>query len=203
MNLLPALLITVVSVLGSTSLVFYLLHQTSDSTPMVWFLEHIFAPLLRVVVLLIVVSQVYPVIDGQSTSIDFWRHLGQQQQLRDIVNLLFFAGLLLAFIPVVDHPVFALPVQSMLTIALVFHWQYQEVGTSITLFPSPGTLLKITVYMLLAWLATREVSIPISRWIDRRYAVSGSLRLVSDTIYMLLQIPVMLIYCSYLAAQLA
>jgi hypothetical protein len=202
-NLLLALVITLASVLGSVSLCFYLLQKASDSASMAWFLEHIFAPLLRVVVLLIVVSQVYPVIDGQSTSVDFWRHLVQQQQFRDIVNILFFAGLLLAFVPVVDHPVFALPVQSILTIALVFHWQYQDSGESVTLFPSLATLLKIGFYMLLAWLATRELSIPISRWIDRRFVVSGSLRLVSDSIYMLLQIPVMLIYCNYLAEQLA
>lgn len=203
MNLLSALLITAVSVIGSTSLCFYLLRKAQDSGSMVWFLEHIFSPLLRVIVLLIVVSQVYPVIDGQSTSLDFWRNLGQQQQFRDIVNILFFAGLLLAFVPIADHPVFALPIQSVLTIALVFHWQYQHSADTITLIPSIATLLKIAAYMLLAWLATRELSIPIARWVDRRLAVSGSLRLVSDTIYMLLQIPVMLIYCSYLARQLS
>lgn len=202
MNLLLTLLITAVSVLGSVSLCFYLLRIAHGSGSMVWFLEHIFSPLLRVIVLLIVVSQVYPVIDGQSTSIDFWRNLGRQQQFRDIVNILFFAGLLLAFVPVVDHPVFALPVQSVLTIALVFHWQYQDSADSVALIPSLATLLKIAAYMLLAWLVTRELSIPIARWIDRRLTVSGSLRLVSDTIYMLLQIPVMLIYCSYLARQL-
>ena len=120
----------------------------------------------------------------------------------DIVNILFFAGLLLAFVPLVNHPVFALPIQSLLTIALVFHWQYRDSVDSAVLFPSLATLLKIAAYMLLAWLVTRELSIPIARGIDRRLVVSGSLRLVSDTIYMLLQIPVMLIYCSYLARQL-
>jgi len=202
LNLLQALLITAVSVLGSVSLSFYLLWKTRDTASMVWYLEFILAPLLRVAVLLIVVSQVYPVIDGQSTSIDFWRNLGQRQQLRDIVNILFFAGLLLAFVPVVNHPVFALPIQSLLTIALVFHWQYPGSGDSVVLFPSLAPLLKIAAYMLLAWLVTRELSIPIARGIDRRLAVSGSLRLVADTIYMLLQIPVMLIYCNYLARQL-
>jgi hypothetical protein len=203
LNLLQALLITAVSVFGSVSLSFYLLWKARDSSSVVWYLEYVFAPLLRVVVLLIVVSQIYPVIDGQSTSIDFWRNLGQRQHLRDIVNILFVVGLLLAFVPLVNHPVFALPIQSMLTIAVVFHWQYRDSADSITLFPSLVTLAKIAAYMLLAWLATRELSIPIARWIDRRFVVSGSLRLVADTIYMLLQIPVMLIYCGYLARQLS
>lgn len=194
--------VTAISVFGSVSLSFYLLWQTRGSSSMVWYLEYVFAPLLRVLVLLIVVSQVYPVVDGQSTSFDFWRNLGQHQ-LRDIVNILFVVGLLLAFVPLLNHPVFALPIQSMLTIAVVFHWQYQHSADSVALFPSLATLAKIAAYMLLAWLATRELSIPIARAIDRRFVVSGSLRLVSDTIYMLLQIPVMLIYCSYLGRQLS
>ena len=201
MNLLLPAIIVAGSVLGGVSLSFYLLHKAQQTDTLVWYLEHVLCPLLRVIVLLIVVSQVYPAIDSQSTSLDFWRHLSERQQLQDIVNILFFGGLLLAFIPVVDHPVFALPIQSMLTIALVFHWQYG--GDSPTLWPSLVTWLKIVAYMLLAWLITREAGIRLSRYIDRWLTVSGSIRLVTDTLYMLLQIPVMLIYGEYLSAQLA
>ena len=42
----------------------------------------------------------------------------------------------------------------------------------------------------------------MSRLIDERYAIEGSVRLVSDAIYMILQIPVMLIYCGFLRQQL-
>ncbi len=201
MNLLLPAIIVAGSVLGGVSLSFYLLHKAHQTDTLVWYLEHVLCPLLRVIVLLIVVSQVYPAIDSQSTSLDFWRHLRERQQLQDIVNILFFGGLLLAFIPVVDHPVFALPIQSMLTIALVFHWQYG--GDSPALWPSLVTWLKIVAYMLLAWLITREAGIRLSRYIDRWLTVSGSIRLVTDTLYMLLQIPVMLIYGEYLSAQLA
>jgi hypothetical protein len=90
----------------------------------------------------------------------------------------------------------------MLTIALVFSWQYADSGLSGELFPSIATLLKIFAYMLLAYFVTRESSIPMGRWIDRRFALDGSIRLVSDAVYMVLQIPVMLIYCSYLQQQL-
>ena len=158
---------------------------------------------MRVLVLLIVVSKVYPAIDGQSTSIDFWRSLGEGQQLRDIVNILFVFGLLLAFVPVVNHPMIALPLQSMLTIALVFRWQYAAAEASVELLPSIATLAKIFVYMLLAWLLTRQLSIPLARALDRRFNVSGTIRLVADTLYMLLQIPVMLIYIGYLGSQLS
>jgi hypothetical protein len=56
--------------------------------------------------------------------------------------------------------------------------------------------------MLLAYLVTREVSIYLSRWIDSRMDVSGSIRLVADAIYLVLQIPVILIYCGFLKLQL-
>ena len=97
---------------------------------------------------------------------------------------------------------FFLPIQSILTIALVFNWQYAEVVDSLQLLPSLVTFLKVFFYMLLAWLVTRESSIYLSRRLDHRFAIEGSIRLVSDAIYLVLQIPVMLIYCSFLKLQL-
>ena len=73
----------------------------------------------------------------------------------------------------------------------------------VALLPSLATVIKIAVYMLLAWYATRELSGPLSRALDASFHIHGSIRLVSDALYMVLQIPVMLIYCGYLNAQLA
>jgi len=202
-NLLLVILITATSVIVGTSLCFYLLYKALEVDSTVWVLEHVLCPIMRVIVLLIVVSQVYPAIDENSTSIDFWRILGQQEQFRDIVNILFIAGLALSFIPLLNHPVFALPLQSIFTIALVFHWQYLSDIASLVLFPSAATILKIVAYMTLAYFVTRELSIPLARWVDRKLVVTGSIRMASDAIYMVLQIPVMLIYCSFLNAQLA
>lgn len=201
MNLALAILITLVSVVAGTGLCFFLLYKTHEVKTTTWILEHVLCPIVRILVLLIVVSQVYPVIDDRLGSLDFWRILGQQNQFRDMVNILFFAGLLLGFLPLVNHPLLALPLQGMLTIALVFNWQYSQVEAA--LLPSLATVLKILIYMLLAWYATREFSGPLSRTIDDSFHIHGSIRLVSDALYMVLQIPVMLIYCGYLNAQLA
>ncbi len=203
MNLFLVVVITAASVIAGTGLCFYLLYQAREVDTTIWILEHVLCPIVRILVLLIVVSQVYPIIDINSSSLDLWHALGQQNQFRDLVNILFIAGLLLAFIPVVNHPVFALPLQSIFTIALVFHWQYLGSIASMVLFPSTATILKIIAYMTLAYFVTRELSIPLSRWLDRRLVVSGSVRLVADAIYMVLQIPVMLIYCSFLKQQIA
>ena len=201
MNLPLATLVIIVSVSGGISLCFYLERHLRDPAGLAWFHEQIACPLIRVLILLIVVSQVYPAIDGQSSSLDFWQSLGQGQQFRDIVNILFIAGLLLAFLPLVNHPMCALPLQSMLTIALVFDAQHAARAASLSLFPSFAVVLKIAGWMLLAWLLTRELSIPLAHRLDRALVVSGTIRLVSDALYLLLQIPVMLIYGAYLAGQ--
>ena len=203
MSLFWIILVTLGSVVAGTGLCYFMVYQAREVATTRWILEHVMCPLLRILVLLIVVSMIYPAIDAQSSSADFWRVLAQPQQFRDLVNLLFVAGLALAFVPLFSHPVFALPLQSMLTIALVFHWQYIEIAASISLFPSLGTLFKVLLYMLLAYFVTREASIHLSRWIDREFSVDGSIRLVADAIYLVLQIPVMLIYIGYLRSQLA
>ena len=201
MNPFATILLTLVSVGAGTSLCYWLLHKAHDVDSSLWILEHIVCPIIRVIVLLIIVSLVYPTIDDTSTSLEFWQVLGQQDQFNNLINILFIAGLLMAFLPVLSHPVLALPIQSMLTIALVFSWQHADTGQAVALIPSVATLLKIFGYMLLAYFVTRESSILASRWVDRRFALDGSIRLISDAIYLVLQIPVMLIYCSYLKAQ--
>lgn len=203
MNLFWTIPLTLVIVVAGTSLCFWLLHKAHEVDSSVWILEHIVCPIIRIVVLLMVVSLVYPVIEQGSSTAGFWQGLLRQGQFNDLLNILFIAGLLLSFIPLLNHPVFALPVQSLLTIAIVFDWQYAGSGGNISLLPSAAVFAKIFVYMLFAYFVTREGSVRLARVIDRHYAVDGSIRLVSDAIYLLLQIPVMLIYCGYLRAQLA
>jgi len=202
-NLLWVVCLTITAVVAGTSLCFWLLYQAREVATTVWTLEHVLCPIVRIIVLLIVISQVYPALTNTSTELDFWSIVGQQGLFRDLLNILFVAGLLLAFIPVLNHPGFALPLQSMLTIALVFNWQHQAATDSLQLFPSIATLLKIAAYMLLAYFATGELSVPVSRWFDRRLHIEGSIRLVSDAIYLMLQIPVMLIYGGFLKQQLS
>jgi len=197
------ILLTLTSVSVGTGLCFWLLHKVEEVPVSLWILEHIICPMIRILVLLSVVSLVYPAIDGQSSSIEFWKMLGQQGHFNDLLNLLFFVGLLLAFIPFVSHPVFALPIQSILTIALAFSWQYADRVGSFQLLPSLATQLKLVAYMLLVYFATRQSSIYLSRWLDQKFAIHGSVRLVADAIYLVLQVPVMLIYCSFLKLQLS
>lgn len=201
MNLLWVVAVTVISATLGSGLCLWLLHQTREIDSSLWIVQHILSPVIRIILLLIVVGLTYAAINGDVTSAIFWQMLNQGQ-FNDLLNILFLAGLLLSFLPLVNHPVFALPIQSMFSLALLFHWQYAGSIESVSLFPSITTLLKILVYMALAYFVTLETSIRVARWIDHKLVVSGSVRVVADAIYLVLQIPVMLVYCSFVKLQL-
>ncbi len=203
MNWFWAILITVSSVIGGTSLCYYLIHKTHDVESSQWILQHIICPIIRILVLITIVSQIYPAISVNVDSFDFWRIIFEQKNINHAINILFLASLVLAFLPIVNHPIFALPIQSSLTIALVFNWQFSSLTeTAIEFVPDLATSAKIIGFTAVGYVVTREVSIRISRWLDELLIISGSIRLVSDAIYLLLQIPVMLIYCQSLKSQI-
>lgn len=199
MNLFWAVIITALSVVAGSSLCFWLLHKAREVDSSAWILEHIICPIFRVIVLMIIVSVVYPAIAENTSMLDFWRVLNRQGQFSDLLNILFFGSLLLGLVPIVNHPVFALPLQSCLALALVFHWHFADQLTPVSLLPPLTLALEIGGYMLLVYMITRESSIQLSRWIERKLVISGSIHLVSDAIYLVLQIPVMLMYCSFLS----
>ena len=203
MNLLWIIIFACLTIISSTSFCFYLLRKTSDVDSTVWILEHVICPIIRILALLIIVSLVYPIISPDTTAANFWRVLVQQKNINHVINILFFGSLFLAFIPFVGHPAFALPVQSCLSIALVFNWQYSgSLDNAIQFMPPTTNIIKIVLYLIVAYFITTRSSILLSRWIDTKLVISGSIRLVSDSIYLTLQIPVMLMYCAFLGEQL-
>lgn len=201
MNLFWVVAMTVITATLGSGLCLWLLHQTREVNSSLWIVQHILCPVIRIILLLIVVGLTYAVINDDVSGTVFWQLLSQGQ-FNNLLNILFFAGLLLSFLPLVNHPAFALPIQSMFSLALLFHWQYAGSSESISLFPSMTTLITILVYMALAYFFTRESSIRVARWIDNKLVISGSVRLVADAIYLVLQIPLMLVYGSFVKLQL-
>jgi hypothetical protein len=64
-----------------------------------------------------------------------------------------------------------------------------------------GLMAKILQKLIAIYFVIRATSVPVSRWLDRKFKISGSIQPISDSLYLGLQIPVMLIYCSYLSGQ--
>lgn len=202
------MLATIACVISGISLCFWLLQKANDDSVTLWFLEHIACPIIRIIVLLIIVSLLYPSTGAESSTIGFWQVLFQHNHINAAINILFFGSLLLSFLPVVSHPVFTLPLQSCLSIALVFSWQYAPVlyeipSSNPSLLPAIGDWIKIVLYMATAYFVTRHSSVVVARWVDKKADVVGSIRLVSDSIYLVLQIPVILSYCVFLSHVLA
>ncbi len=202
------IVVAIGSVVSGTSICFYLLGRFSDVEASRWWFEHIACPLIRILVLLVIVSQIYPVISiddygiGMS-SLEFWGILLMQSHINHLINILFFGSLTLSFIPLINHPIFALPIQSCLAVALVFNWQFAEqIDASLSFLPAVGDILKILVYLIIAYFVTRELSIHFSEWMDRLLTIEGSIHLLSDAIYLVLQIPVIATYCLFLRDQL-
>ena len=188
---------------GGTSLCDYLINKTRNIESTRWILEHIICPIIRILVLITIVSQIYPAISVNVDSFDFWRIVFEQKNINHAINILFLASLALAFLPIVNHPIFALPIQSSLTIALVFNRRFAtQIETAITFIPDLATSVKILGFTAVGYFVTREISISLSRWLDELLIINGSIRLVSDAIYLVLQIPVMLIYCQSLKRQI-
>jgi hypothetical protein len=146
-NLLWTILATLAIAAFGTGFCYWLIHKAQEVQSTLWILKHIVCPMLNILVLLILVSRVYPLVYPGINSLEFWEMLNQQGRTTDLLNILFFVGL------------------------------------------------------LLAWFVTRESSIYLSRRLDHKFAIEGSIRLVADAVYLVLQIPVMLIYYSFLKLQ--
>ena len=203
MSLFWIIIFTGISVITSTGLCFYLLAKTKDADITVWILEQVICPVIRILALLVIVSLIYPFLSPDTTAADYWRVLIHEQNINHAINILFFASLFLIFIPILNHPAFALPLQSCLSIALVFNWQFSaELNQPIRFFPPTVDLVKIVMYLIAAYFITTRSSSVLSRWVDKKLAISGSIRLVSDSIFLILQIPVMLMYSAFLGKQL-
>ena len=100
MNWLWILILTFCSVIAGTGLCFWLLSAAREVDSTVWVLEHIVCPITKILVLLLMVSLIYPAIDATATSLDFWKGLAQQGQFNDLINILFFVGLLITDQPI-------------------------------------------------------------------------------------------------------
>ena len=200
MNLFWIILIIIGCACSGISLCFWLLQKATNDSFTIWFLEHIACPIIRILVLLLIVSLLYPSIGTESSTASFWQVMLQQNNINEAINILFFGSLMLSFLPVLNHPVFTLPVQSCLSIGLVFSWQYEPVLSNLpSLVPAIGDWAKMAIYMAIAFFVTRHTSVIAAKWIDRKMEVSGSIRLVSDSIYLVLQIPIILAYCTFLS----
>ena len=197
------IIFTLLVVTTATAINYIAIRFTEDSDTTQWVLEHIHCPIVRILSLLVIVGLMYSNVNPGQESAIFWQLAFSGKNINNLINIVFFGSLLMAFIPFIEHPIFSLPVQSCVTLALVFNWQYgAQEHISISLLPDILLILKIIAYMALAYFATRHISISLSSWIDEQLTIKGSIKLIGDAIYLVLQIPVIMMYGAYISSQL-
>ncbi len=169
----------------------HLLYITSAE----WLMEHVYCPVARVLLLLLIAFMMFPLIVESTSYADLLNLFVEKDFLINTINILFVASLLFAFIPFFNHPAIAMPLLGCIAIGLLFfHQVIIPQNTDIQLFPSIGTSFRIVLLMIAGYLICRWLSNHLADWIDYRFNVTGSKSLVSDSSHLVFQMPVMLAY---------
>ncbi len=160
-----------------------------------WLTEHIYCPIGRVLLLMTMAFLLYPLIISGSDYAQLWGLFSQQPFIINMLNILFVAGLLFSFLPIVNHPAIGMPLLGCIAFGLLFKHQYASVQPiDFNWFLAPVDVLKLIALMLATYWLARWLNRVLSEWVDLKFMVSDSKNLISDINYLILQIPVVLAY---------
>lgn len=198
--------ISIVIILLSTALAFlcsFLHKQLLYISSGEWLIEHIYCPVAKLLMLILIAFILTPLIINSISYSDLLMLFIKKHFLINMVNVLFVTSLVLAFLPVLNHPAVAMPVLGCMATALfILHQVALPDGLEIELIPSMSTAIKLLTLMLISYLICRWLTQHFSLWIDFHYNIIGSKALVSDSSHLILQMPVMLAYGHSLKTQL-
>ncbi len=177
-----------------------------DNPPALWLREHVGLPLLRAACVVLFVYLAYPALFGlreaPALSALLAAHDGGTST---VLGLAFLVALAAPVVPVLHrHPELVLPVQGMLATAFLFEWLtgYLHI-TAASVWPGFDVLVLVA---LAAWLMHRLAQYAgrlVGEAADAAAGTRGYDRLVVHVVTLLAQLPVILIYSTALAAQIA
>lgn len=174
------------------------LHRRELVPLAVAWVEHFLLPLARVFALMLFLLVAYPALFGVGGAPPLSVILfGTAGRIDDLINVLFFAGLLLPALPVLRRlPGLTLPLQGMAGAALLFTWLAQGLGaTQVRLLPDTGQALLLAALAALAAASARLLTITIEEPVVRQDA--------HDLVLLWMQALPLLVYARMLGAQLA
>ncbi len=161
-----------------------------------WLLDHFYCPAGRVLLLILACLLLWPQIDPALQYGRSFALLGDSGFLVNSLNIVFLSSLLLSFVPVVGHPAIGLPILSALATAVVARHALPDLPAEPRWWPDLVTTSKMLVIALGGHLAIRHFAARMARAYDDHYLVSGSIVLFNDWLYLLLQVPLILVYGS-------
>lgn len=190
----PSLIITVFWLTGKIN------HSAEASY---WTTQHIWLPLARIVAIILFITMAYPVLFGIEPASDIGTLL-DSQRINTLVNVLFILSVLLPLLPWVGrmHSLI-LPMQSLAAAQLLFTWMNQhDYQVHITLLPSFSTFVLLSCLVVISHFIGKQIARHMGQILDESFHVEGSTDLIFQSVLLLLQGPLLLVYTTGLGAQL-
>lgn len=182
------------------------IHTRLEHSVLLWQWEHIGMPLLRAALLLVFILMAYPVLFGISEAPSLGELVNRHDmRLGILFNLIFIVTLLVPLLPVIgDWNELVLPLQGVAASLLLFSWLADASGLeSPGYWPGWGTVLLMSGLAIIThWLAM-ALSATLGEWLDRRFNVIHAGELLSRSLVLMLQYPVIVVFCHGLGKQIA
>ncbi len=203
---LKFLWIAMVIILLSIALAFACakLHQQLEGIALGdWLFDHVYCPISKVLLLILMAFLLFPLILPSSDYPGLLALFQQPDFLINMINILFVSSLLLSFLPVLSHPALSMPLLGCIAFGIFYlHQVVLPQAIDISWVPGLSASVKLIALVIGCYLLCRWLNLQISQWVDDRFLVTGSIRLVSDINYLIFQTPVVLAYGHSLNLQL-
>ena len=185
--------------------IFEFLHLKLQNSTFEFLWDKLGMPLYRALVILVFVLLSYPTIFGiyEAPRITTLFELGDGR-LTGVVNILFFVGLLLPFIPgMYKHTSIVLLTQSILCCMFIFTWLAEHLQlTTINYFPEFHIILIILILAIGSSNLANWLSLHFGEKLDRRFHLEGCKELIGPSLSLLIQVPIIILYATSLGRQL-
>ncbi len=182
------------------------LHARLDSGSGLWLWSHVYAPMLRAATLLLFIIVAYPTLYGlaDAPSVSSLLSAGEGR-FGHILGIIFVLTLVLPLLPVVGPvPALVLPVQGVVTAALLFRWLASSLEVrGVSYWPGAEVTLGIVALSVAAyWLAGHGARV-IERLGQKQLDVADLGELAREALVLLLQAPAIVLYAMALGSQIS
>jgi len=176
-----------------------------ESSVLHWYWDHIFIPLVQVVLLALFLLLAYPVIFGMREAPSIFTLLSHEElRFNKLVNLLFLLTLLFPLLPgAVKWQALILPLQGIAASMLIFSWHALEAGfRNVNYWPGTDTFFYILLLSILTYWLASIIAKKAGGMLDRRYHLLDSGKLIQCCIILYLQSPAILVFSLRIGRQI-
>ncbi|HEA25503.1 MAG TPA: hypothetical protein ENH92_00115 [Ectothiorhodospiraceae bacterium] len=176
----------------------YLSQAWRTSPSMLWLAEHLYIPWFNLLALAIFLSMLYPQLYG----LDGGTYA--EISLKNVVDIALFISLILPLIPAIGRAEFALPIQGIIIVTLLFNGiDKSTADIEISYWPAWPTIGMIIGISILTMFLSRLSAAHLGEWLDQQLERKGFERALQHGIQLTLQSPAIFIYAMGLGAQLS